>query len=93
MITIEKLTNDGLKQTKVTETAYENFFKPAGWKKSEEENNEWDDWSESEGEGISKPLSEMNRQELISYAESKEIDLGGETNTKKIRDIIRSKQV
>lgn len=56
-----------------------------------------DDWAdieedEADEEGIEKPLSEMNRQELEEKATELGIDFSNVKSNKQLRDLIRSNQ-
>ena len=50
---------------------------------------EWDDqeWNDEE---VTKPISEMNREELIEYAKRNKINIEGLNSTKQIRDAVKS---
>ncbi len=79
----------------VTEGAYENFYKNAGWRatKSVSHSSVTTDGSDDEWENAmeeaEKPLSEMNVEELRAKAASLGIDLAGVNSPKQIRDRIR----
>ena len=54
------------------------------------ENNNDDEWDEVlEDEEIEKPLSEMNKKELIEYAEEKGISLAGLNTVNQFRQAIQ----
>ena len=91
MVQIKK---DALK-LKVTNSAYKNFYKDAGWdlvdaaeehgECAEAEAEEW-----AEAEGVTKPLSEMNRSELEAYAAQLNVDLTGLSSNKQYREAIKA---
>lgn len=97
-----KITKPGRSPMTVTQSAYENFYKGAGWlsqpvskKKGssqstyepEPESDEWDEVDESfETE---KSLSEMTVEELREKAASMGVDLSGVTTPKQIRDKLK----
>lgn len=100
MIVIEK----GKMKLSVTKTAYDNFYKDVGWhisstmvKSSVEQpvdkevdeptDEDWDDVIDDEP---TKPLSEMNIDEMRSFAKSKGISLVGLSGAKQIREAIRN---
>ena len=91
MVQIKK---DALK-LKVTNSAYKNFYKDAGWDlvDAAEEHGEWaeaeaEEWAEAEG--VTKPLSEMNRSELEAYAAQLNVDLTGLSSNKQYREAIKA---
>ena len=93
-----KIVKDG-KELKVPVSAYKNFYKNAGWFVSEDnrkihtsfnEDSEWDEALAEEEQEPTKPLSEMNRNELEQLAKEMGISLAGLTNTKQIREAIKA---
>nr|DAH85015.1 MAG TPA: HeH/LEM domain [Bacteriophage sp.] len=97
MIKIEK---DG-KELMVPKSAYNNFYKNAGWtkvggKKQEAmqfesvDDSEWDEALAEEEQEPTKPLSEMNRSELEQLARERGISLAGLSNTKQIREAVKA---
>lgn len=92
MITILK----GNKKMEVAKSAFDNFYRNAGWieevkplpKASQEpEDEDWDDALEEEyGE---KPLSQMNNTELIEKAVSLGLDVDANMTNKRLRELIR----
>lgn len=94
-----KIVKDG-KELKVPTSAYKNFYKNAGWLVSCEDNrdvqasfsedSEWDEALAEEEQEPTKPLSEMNRNELEQLAKGMGISLAGLTNTKQIREAIKA---
>lgn len=103
MVTIKKTLSGHEKQLKVSRSAFKNFYQNAGWQLSEENvtkigkansNDEAegteDGWDEVlEEEAVTKPISEMTREELLAKAES----LGIETtnaSTKQLRAMIKA---
>lgn len=99
-----KITKPRRSPMMVTEAAYENFYKSAGWimatqpvsrKKGaayagEESETETDEWDNVDDEFESeKSLSEMTVDELREKAASMGIDLSGATTPKQIRDKIK----
>lgn len=57
----------------------------------EEDNNSEDEWAEAmeEDEDIEKPLSEMNKKELMEYAEKNGISLAGLNTVAQYRQAIQ----
>lgn len=56
----------------------------------ENNNDEWDEvLKEEEDEGVEKPLSEMNKRELIEYADKNGISLAGLTTNSQFRKAIQ----
>lgn len=115
MILIKK----GKLRNKVTRTAYDNFYKSAGWiidgepKKEnkgskvldkglagiedsqnfsgEDADDEESAWEEAlSGESSSKPLSEMNKNELEEYAAELGVDVTGMTKISQMREAIKA---
>lgn len=97
------LIGKGKKKLKVTDKAYDNFYKNSGWevlkqlgtkvKKPVKETveSEVDEWEGVEDDSeVKKPLSEMNRQELEEYAAELGVDLSGLTSNKQIREAIKA---
>lgn len=96
----------GNKIVSTTEAAYSNFFKSNGWKlvknlqpklaknetKEEEPvaDNEWDEVIEEEANEIQKPLSEMNRNELIELANSLGVDVSNLNKNAQLREAIKA---
>lgn len=100
MIVIKK----GKSKMKVAKSAYNNFYKGAGWEIDDEvssvvyssepdennDSNEDDEWAGYEDEeSIEKDLSEMSHAELKEKAESLGIDTTG-MNTKQLRAKLKS---
>ena len=100
MLVIKK----GKSKMKVAKSAYNNFYKGAGWEiddevssvvyssESDENNNsnEDDEWAGYEDEeSVEKDLSEMSHAELKEKAESLGIDTTG-MNTKQLRAKLKS---
>ena len=100
MIVIKK----GKSKMKVAKSAYNNFYKGAGWEIDDEvssvvyssesdendNSNEDDEWAGYEDEeSIEKDLSEMSHSELKEKAESLGIDTTG-MNTKQLRAKLKS---
>lgn len=100
MIVIKK----GKSKMKVAKSAYNNFYKGAGWEIDDEvssvvyssesdendNSNEDDEWAGYEDEEtIEKDLSEMSHAELKEKAESLGIDTTG-MNTKQLRAKLKS---
>ena len=93
MVTIKR----GSHTTKVSQKAFENIFKNAGYTlvgqgvKSPVPNNNVDnnadDGSDKEIDSI--PISEMNKSQLAEYAKKHNIDTTGATNVKDARKIIQ----
>lgn len=90
MITISK----GTKKMEVARSAFENFYKGAGWienvkpvPQSSSDDEDWDDVME-EGYG-EKPLSQMNNTELIEKAVSLGLDVDANMTNKRLRELIR----
>lgn len=92
------------KKTNVAKSAYDNYFKNAGWhidgsvedlsfsdevEESSYDENPEEDW-DSVDETVEKPLSEMNRAELLEKAESMGLDVSDCTNNKQMREKIKS---
>lgn len=87
----------------VTQSAYDNYFKNAGWelvnkpapqpiknnKSKVEETKEIDEWSDYEDD-VTKPISEMNREELVDYANKNGIDITGLIKNNQIREAIKA---
>lgn len=99
MVKIWKGEGEGKRELKVPLAAFENFFKGAGWQKSEgnnttntSEEDEWDDYVDGEEseEEFTKPLSEMNRYELEAYAAKLGVDLTGLNTNKQYREAIKA---
>lgn len=101
MLRIYKGEGEGKKELLVPVSAYENFYKGAGWTKGdvvseasleEGDEDEWegyDDGEEGEEEFI-KPLSEMSRSELEAYAAKLGVDLTGLNSNKQYREAIKA---
>ena len=100
MLVIKK----GKSKMKVAKSAYNNFYKGAGWEIDDEvssvvyssesdendNSNEDDEWAGYEDEeSIEKDLSEMSHAELKEKAESLGIDTTG-MNTKQLRAKLKS---
>ena len=100
MIKIEK---DG-KELTVPKSAYNNFYKNAGWTKvggkdqetvqleavEPADDSEWDEALAEEEQEPTKPLSEMSRSELEQLARKKGISLAGLSNTRQIREAVKA---
>lgn len=95
-----KITKPNRSSMTVTEAAYENFYKSAGWRTAgavksqdyehEESNYGDDDWdSLGEDDYSQKSLSEMSIDELRDKAASMGVDLNGATTAKQIRDRLK----
>lgn len=97
------IINKGEKKLRVTNKAYDNFYKNSGWaivkqlgtnkkadvkKPEKEEQDEWDNVDEDSD--ARKPLSDMNRQELEEYAAELGVDLTGLTSNKQFREAIKA---
>lgn len=84
----------GNKSTSVTEEAYKEYFKNAGWKKEsagKEEQSE-DDWdSVTEDDLLEKPVGEMDSDEVKKAAQLMGLSVAGKS-TKQLREEIRKKQ-
>lgn len=93
----------GKKKLRVTNKAYDNFYKNSGWtivkqlgankkadtkKPEKEEQDEWDNVDEDSD--ARKPLSDMNRQELEEYAAELGVDITGLTSNKQLREAIKA---
>lgn len=102
MVTIEKTIGSGpvSRTLTVPTSAYNNFYKSAGWRITSsivneaapltEEDDEWAGYDDGAEEEITKPLSEMNRTELEEYAARLGVDLSGLTSNKQYREAIKS---
>lgn len=87
----------GDEKMEVARSAFENFYKNAGWISSarslpnssvENEADEWDDaLLEDQGE---KPLSQMNNTELIEKAISLGLNVGSNPTNKQLRSMIKN---
>lgn len=98
-----EITKNG-KKVEVSKTAFDNFFKNHGWvecknsaqpvsnKKEVNKVEEIEeDWGEIESdEDIEKPLSEMNRNELLALAEKLGVDVSGLSKNSQLRDAIKA---
>lgn len=94
----------GDKTITTTKTAFDSYFKNNGWKVAEEsatnqpefENDEnskvdeIDEWDEVTDDEVTKPISEMTRDEMISFAESKGIEIPDGIKTRQIKEIIEA---
>ena len=57
----------------------------------EVEEDDWDDvLDEFKDEEVEKPISEMNKQELIAKAKSLDIDVSDDLTNKQLRELIKS---
>lgn len=97
MIVIEK----GAKTLEVSKSAYENFYRNAGWHSVEGsdldtatvalDDVDEDAWDKAlSEEEPTKPLSEMNRAELEAEAKRQGVSLAGLSSNKQIRDALRA---
>lgn len=82
----------------VTYSAYENFYKSAGWVLSikdvssvtgTEGFESEEDWDEVLKEENEKPLSQMNNTELIEKAISLGLKVNGNVSNKQLREMIK----
>ena len=101
MVTIKKTLSGREKQLKVSRSAFKNFYQNAGWELSqvdatrevaqaedaEATDEGWDEVLEEEE--VTKPLSEMTREELLVKAESLGIDTTN-ASTKQLRAMIKA---
>lgn len=86
-----KITN-GARTTMCTKGAFENWYKPMGWKEVKPKNKpieKREENPEPKG-GVEVPLSEMSLEELKAYAEEKNIDISQAKTKKEIRNLIKS---
>ena len=101
MVTIKKTLGGREKQLKVSRSAFKNFYQNAGWELSQtnairevakvEDTEATDEgWDEVlEEEEVTKPLSEMTREELLHKAASLGIDTTN-ASTKQLRAMIKA---
>jgi hypothetical protein len=91
----------GDKNLTVTKSAFDNYYKNAGWlvkqgnlvtvKGVVEESKQEDEWDGFDEEAeVEKPLSDMNRDELVEKALSLGIEIPSTVNNKQLRELIKS---
>lgn len=76
------------KKMEVPVSAFNNFYKSAGWELSQEEVDD-EGWDEVLGDDFSeKPLSQMNSTELIEKAVSLGLSVGSNPTKRQLREMI-----
>ena len=80
---------DGERKLIVTKSAFEEFYKKAGWVKVNKNVQEDVEETSSADIGITKPMSEMTSDELKEYAESLGIDVSEMRSRKEIKAAIK----
>lgn len=85
------------KTIRVSESAYREQFKKAGWIRVQKKRastraaNEWDEIAEEEVDDLSeKPISELTPDEVKRLAEEKGIKIDGK-NTRQLRDELKKR--
>lgn len=75
----------------VTEGAYDNYYKPQGYTKVEEQNESVfvEDIDDEQDEVIEKPIGQWTKQEVKDFAAANGIDISGTRNVGQAKEIIK----
>ena len=76
----------------VTEGAYDNYYKPQGYTKIVDEQNESvfvEDIDDEQGMVLEKPISQWTKQEVKDFAAANGIDISGTRNVGQAKEIIK----
>lgn len=75
----------------VTEGAYDNYYKPQGYTKVEEQNESVfvEDVDDEQDEVLEKPIGQWTKQEVKDFAAANGIDISGTRNVGQAKEIIK----